>query len=94
MKTLCRRYAAQLAVAPDAAQRMSFVQSSYCSGEAVGSPTVILIPAGGSTAKDWSQIQPTVSTFARVCSEELAKRSTHGKLRVAEEIGHFIQRDQ
>jgi pimeloyl-ACP methyl ester carboxylesterase len=44
----------------------------YCNGEAVRSPTVILIPAGGRTAKDWSQIQPMVSTFARVCSYDHA----------------------
>jgi pimeloyl-ACP methyl ester carboxylesterase len=44
----------------------------YCSGEAVRSPTVILISGGGGTAKDWSQIQPKVSTFARVCSYDYA----------------------
>src|SRR2546427_3864840 len=44
----------------------------YCKGETVRSPTVILIPAGGSTAKDWAEVQPTASTFARVCSYDHA----------------------
>jgi pimeloyl-ACP methyl ester carboxylesterase len=44
----------------------------YCDGEAAGSPTVVLIPAGGSTAKDWATIQPAVSNFTRVCSYDHA----------------------
>ena len=44
----------------------------YCDGEAARSPTVILIPAGGRTAKDWAPIQPAVSTFTRVCSYDHA----------------------
>ncbi len=44
----------------------------YCDGEATRSPTVILIAGGGRTAKDWSEIQPTVSKFARVCSYDYA----------------------
>jgi pimeloyl-ACP methyl ester carboxylesterase len=51
----------------------------YCDGEAARSPTVILIPAGGSTAKDWAKIQPTVSTFARVCSYDHANRGASDK---------------
>jgi hypothetical protein len=35
----------------------------YCDGEAGSRPTVILIPAGGSTAKDWEKVQPAVSNF-------------------------------
>jgi pimeloyl-ACP methyl ester carboxylesterase len=46
--------------------------SVYCDGEAARSPTVILIPAGGRTAKDWATIQPTVSSFTRVCSYDHA----------------------
>ena len=46
--------------------------SVYCDGEAVRSPTVILIPAGGRTARDWATIQPAVSTFTRVCSYDHA----------------------
>jgi pimeloyl-ACP methyl ester carboxylesterase len=44
----------------------------YCEGDAARSPTVILIPAGGSTAKDWVKVQPEVSGFARVCSYDHA----------------------
>ena len=46
--------------------------SVYCEGKAGASPTVILVPAGGRTAKDWSTIQPEVSSFARVCSYDHA----------------------
>jgi pimeloyl-ACP methyl ester carboxylesterase len=46
--------------------------SVYCDGEAGRSPTVILIPAGGRTAKDWETIQPAVSSFTRVCSYDHA----------------------
>ena len=42
--------------------------SVYCDGEAARSPTVVLIPAGGRTAQDWSSVQPAVSSFTRVCS--------------------------
>lgn len=44
----------------------------YCDGEAAQSPTVILIPAGGRTAKDWEKVQPEVAAFARVCSYDHA----------------------
>jgi len=46
--------------------------SVYCDGEAARSPTVVLIPAGGRTAKDWATIQPAVSSFTRVCSYDHA----------------------
>src|SRR4051812_4592855 len=46
--------------------------SVYCDGEPARSPTVILIPAGGSTARDWAMIQPAVSNFTRVCSYDHA----------------------
>jgi len=46
--------------------------SVYCDGEAARSPTVVLIPAGGRTAKDWATIQPAVSSFTRVCSYDPA----------------------
>jgi pimeloyl-ACP methyl ester carboxylesterase len=46
--------------------------SVYCDGEAPRSPTVVLIPAGGRTAKDWATIQPAVSSFTRVCSYDHA----------------------
>ena len=46
--------------------------SVYCDGEAGRSPTVILIPAGGRTAKDWAMVQPAVSRFTRVCSYDHA----------------------
>jgi pimeloyl-ACP methyl ester carboxylesterase len=51
----------------------------YCDGEAKGSPTVVLIPAGGRTAKDWATIQPAVSSFARVCSYDHANFGDSGK---------------
>ena len=54
----------------------------YCDGEAKRSPTVILIPAGGSTAKDWAQVQPAVSTFARVCSYDHANHGASDKAAV------------
>lgn len=44
----------------------------YCDGEATGAPTVVLIPAGGRTAKDWASVQPGIAKFARVCSYDLA----------------------
>jgi len=47
-----------------------------CDGDPKHSPTVILIPAGGSTAKDWAMVQPGVSGFSRVCSYDHA---SHGK---------------
>jgi len=40
----------------------------YCDGEATPSPTVVLVPAGGRTAKDWDLVQPVVAAFTRVCS--------------------------
>lgn len=46
--------------------------SVYCDGVASRSPTVILIPAGGRTARDWETIQPAVASFTRVCSYDLA----------------------
>src|SRR5262245_27215630 len=46
--------------------------SVYCDGERASSPTVILIPAGGRTAKDWATVQPAVSRFTRVCSYDHA----------------------
>src|SRR5713226_3883521 len=46
--------------------------SVYCDGEAARSPTVVLIPAGGRTAKDWAMVQPPVSNFTRVCSYDHA----------------------
>jgi pimeloyl-ACP methyl ester carboxylesterase len=48
----------------------------YCDGTPGRSPTVILIPAGGSTAKDWAMVQPGVSGFSRVCSYDHA---SHGE---------------
>jgi pimeloyl-ACP methyl ester carboxylesterase len=45
--------------------------SINCDGEA-GSPTVVLIATNGRTAKDWSKVQPAVSSFARVCSYDSA----------------------
>lgn len=44
----------------------------YCDGQATRSPTVILIPAPGRTAKDWEKVQPAVAKFARVCSYDHA----------------------
>jgi len=44
----------------------------YCDGEPTRSPTVILVPAGGRTAKDWDTVQPEVARFARVCSYDHA----------------------
>src|SRR5258708_7216896 len=46
--------------------------SVYCDGKAARTATVVLIPAGGRTAKDWATIQPAVSDFARVCSYDHA----------------------
>lgn len=57
--------------------------SVYCDGEPGRSPAVILIPAGGSTAKDWVKVQPAVSGFARVCSYDHANRGASDKAPVA-----------
>ena len=40
----------------------------YCDGEAARSPAVVLVAAGGRTAKDWDSVQPVVASFTRVCS--------------------------
>jgi len=44
----------------------------YCDGELALFPTVILVPAGGRTAKDWDTVQPEVARFTRVCSYDHA----------------------
>jgi len=51
----------------------------YCDGEPAHSPTVILIPAGGRTAKDWAKVQPAISSFARVCSYDHANHGESDK---------------
>jgi pimeloyl-ACP methyl ester carboxylesterase len=51
----------------------------YCDGDGARSPTVILMSGGGRTAKDWSQIQHTVATFARVCSYDYANSGASDK---------------
>jgi len=56
--------------------------SVYCDGQAAGSATVVLIPAGGRTAKDWATIQPAVSSFARVCSYDHANFGASDKARL------------
>jgi pimeloyl-ACP methyl ester carboxylesterase len=65
-----------VSVAAFAEQRMISVGdrrlSVYCDGQTAGSGTVVLIPAGGRTAKDWATIQPAVSSFTRVCSYDHA----------------------
>ncbi len=53
--------------------------SVYCDGEPTTSPTVVLIPAGGRTARDWATIQPAVSSFARVCSYDHANFGSSDK---------------
>jgi pimeloyl-ACP methyl ester carboxylesterase len=57
--------------------------SVYCDGELGRSPTVILIPAGGSVAKDWAMVQPAVSGFSRVCSYDHASHGESDKAPVA-----------
>src|SRR5205823_9899130 len=44
----------------------------YCDGEPARFPAVILVPAGGRTAKDWETVQPEVARFTRVCSYDHA----------------------
>lgn len=44
----------------------------YCDGALKGSPTVVLVPAGGRPAKDWAPVQPALSAFTRVCSYDHA----------------------
>src|SRR5258706_15754543 len=53
--------------------------SVYCEGEAARSPTVVLIPAGGRTARDWAMVQSPVSSFTRVCSYDHANFSESDK---------------
>ena len=53
--------------------------SVYCDGGTGHSATVVLIPAGGRTAKDWETIQPAVSSFTRVCSYDHANFGTSDK---------------
>jgi pimeloyl-ACP methyl ester carboxylesterase len=57
--------------------------SVYCDGDPGSSPTVILVPAGGSTAKDWTMVQPAVSGFSRVCSYDHASHGESDKIPVA-----------
>jgi pimeloyl-ACP methyl ester carboxylesterase len=57
--------------------------SVYCDGERGDSSEVILIPAGGSTAKDWSLVQPAAAKFARVCSYDHASHGESDKAPVA-----------
>jgi len=57
--------------------------SVYCDGERGLSPTVILIPAGGRTDKDWATVQPAVSGFSRVCSYDHAGHGESDKAPVA-----------
>lgn len=57
--------------------------SVYCDGKAGSSPTVILIPAGGSTAKNWAAVQPEVSGFSRACSYDHAGHGESDKAPVA-----------
>src|SRR5207248_7489299 len=57
--------------------------SIYCDGEPGRSLTVILIPAGGSTAVDWAMVQPAVSRFSRVCSYDHASHGESDKAPVA-----------
>src|SRR2546421_9003046 len=51
----------------------------YCDGVAGRSARVILLPPGGSTAKDWAKVQPTVSTFTRTCSYDHANHGASDK---------------
>ena len=44
----------------------------YCEGKASRTPTVILVPAGGRTAKDWATVQSAAAGFTRVCSYDHA----------------------
>jgi pimeloyl-ACP methyl ester carboxylesterase len=44
----------------------------YCDGELTRFPIVILVPAGGRTAKDWGTVQPEIAEFTRVCSYDHA----------------------
>jgi pimeloyl-ACP methyl ester carboxylesterase len=53
--------------------------SVYCDGKAGAFPPVILVPAGGRTAKDWSTIQPAVSSFTRVCGYDQANSGASDK---------------
>jgi pimeloyl-ACP methyl ester carboxylesterase len=57
--------------------------SVYCDGDPTHSRTVILVPAGGSTAKDWAMVQPAVSGFSRVCSYDHASHGESDKAPVA-----------
>src|ERR1700693_5598232 len=57
--------------------------SVYCDGDPGRSRTVILIPAGESTAKDWAMVQPAVSGFSRVCSFDHASHGESDKAPVA-----------
>jgi pimeloyl-ACP methyl ester carboxylesterase len=67
--------------------------SVYCDGEGARSPTVILIPAGGSTAKDWATVQPTLSGLSRVCSYDHAGHGESDKAAVALQSVDEVVRD-
>ena len=64
--------------------------SIFCDGEPAHSPTVVLIAGGGRTAADWAQVQPAVSSFARVCSYDRAgfgeSDKSSAKLQPVEEV--------
>src|SRR3989442_987304 len=37
-----------------------------------GNPTVVLVPRGGGSSRDWDRVQPEVARFPRVCSYDPA----------------------
>lgn len=59
-----------------------------CSGDASRTPTVVLIAGGGRDSKDWSQVQPAVAQFTRVCSYDEAGFGGSDK------VDHFQSSDE
>jgi pimeloyl-ACP methyl ester carboxylesterase len=51
----------------------------YCEGASAASPTVVLVPAGGRPARDWTPVQPGIAAFTRVCSYDHANTGSSDK---------------
>jgi pimeloyl-ACP methyl ester carboxylesterase len=61
-----------------------------CTGEHSASSTVVLIAGQGRTAKDWSKVQPAVSSFALVCSYDRAGLGNSDKTAQPQSVDEII----
>ena len=64
--------------------------SMNCDGQPQRAPTIVLMAGAGRTAKDWAEVQPAVSSFARVCSYDRAGFGESEKAAVKEQSADEI----